>query len=457
LAVSRIVYQAPTSPPDPFPSIFNDPAVSGVQGNINIDIFVTQPGLPLVTSMPLTTLSDTASIITTSFSSKSEGALMLSVDQNYLTYMGYNAAPGLTGVSNSYEATPYDINGDTNPNYDREVALIKFDGTLTLTPEANAYSGDNPRAVITVDGTQYYMAGNSDSTINTTAPNVPGPGSTIGVRYGTPLSSSSCQLRVYKAADRSDESKKQHVKDNNFRGIGINSGTLYVSKGSGGNGDDGMFQVDTVTPLPTTCTTENNFLELFGAPATDPNTGAASPYVPFGFWFANSTTLYVADEGNAPTGFDAMDNLVFTADPLAGLEKWSLVNGAWVLDYVIQNGLNLYQPVNIPNYPAPTYTYGLRNMTGRVNPDGTVTIFAITAQFSQFSNGEPDPTAIVAVTDELSATTLSGKHGGPSFEILRFSNSGEVFRGIAISPCGLTGALANGQIQGPVDAGCPGE
>ena len=28
-------------------------------------------------------------------------------------------------------------------------------------------------------------------------------------------------------------------------------------------------------------------------------TGAASPLTPFGFFFANPTTLYVADEGNA--------------------------------------------------------------------------------------------------------------------------------------------------------------
>jgi hypothetical protein len=31
------------------------------------------------------------------------------------------------------------------------------------------------------------------------------------------------------------------VKDSNFRGIGIFNGHLYVSKGSGGNGDDGVF------------------------------------------------------------------------------------------------------------------------------------------------------------------------------------------------------------------------
>lgn len=217
----------------------------------------------------------------------------------------------MNGVSNSY-TTGAPLTPTTTPLYDREVALIGANGSVSLQPEANAYSGDNPRAAITVDGTQFYMAGNSDSTI---ANNGTGPGTTIGARYGTPGSNSSIQLGVYYASDRPDETVKQHVKDNNLRGSGIYNGNLYVSKGSGGNGDDGIFQVG--SGLPTT--TGNTITELLGDPATDPTTGASSPLTPFGFWFANSTTLYVADEGNPNT--DANGNLI--PDPLAGLQKWT--------------------------------------------------------------------------------------------------------------------------------------
>jgi hypothetical protein len=81
--------------------------------------------------------------------------------------------------------------GNTNPLYDREVAMISADGSVLLQPEAKAYSGDNPRAVITVDGTQFYMAGNSDSTIYKDGT---GPATTIGARYATPGSNSSYEL-----------------------------------------------------------------------------------------------------------------------------------------------------------------------------------------------------------------------------------------------------------------------
>ncbi|MGH9763004.1 MAG: calcium-binding protein, partial [Blastocatellia bacterium] len=241
------------------------------------------------------------------------------------------------------------------------------------------------------------------------------------------------------ATDRPDESTKQHIKDNNFRAIGIFNGNLFVAKGSGGNGDDGVFQVHNGTGDGLPAGTGNTITKLLGDPATDPVTGATSPLTPFGFFFANPTTLYVADEGNAVT--DASGNLI--PDPMAGLQKWSLVNGVWQLDYTLQVGLNLDQPQTVSGYPAPTFTTGLRNLTGIVNFDGTVTIYAITAQFSSISGGEPDPTKLVAITDRLSAKTLpTGRlpFGLETFVTLQTSRSGEAFRGVAFAPCRFCGS-----------------
>jgi len=103
------------------------------------------------------------------------------------------------------------------------------------------------------------------------------------------------------------------------------------------------------------------------------------------------------------------------------------------------------------NYGVPTFTTGLRNLTGKVNNDGTVTIYATTAQTSTVSGGEPDPTKLVAVTDEIAATQLPaddgkgwggnnwGSWGGgqpalDQFVTLQQSRSGEVFRGVAFAP-----------------------
>jgi hypothetical protein len=422
LVVSRVHYAGNTfGDPTPFPYIFTDSGVTGIQGSIFLDRYIVNPGFPLIGTLPL-------SGITTSFSSKSEGAVMLSVDGRYLTYMGYAGPVGASGVSNSYTTgTGTDLKPGTSPRYDRAVALIAADGSYTVTPESNAYSGDNPRAAISVDGNEFYMAGNSDSTTyKSPDPFAPGPGSTIGARYGTPGSSMSYQLGEYFAADRPDETPKQHVKDNNFRGIGIFDNTLFVSKGSGGNGDDGLFQVGSNGALP--IGTNNAVTFLFGAPATS-LAGVSSPYTPFGFWFADANTVYVADEGNP--NLDSNGNLI--PDPLAGLEKWKNVNGVWQLLYTLQAGLNLYQPVNVPGYPVPTYTYGLRNMTGENQGDGSVTIYAISAQWSTVSGGEPDPTKLVKITDSLAAVTLPAAE---QFETLLSAPAGEVLRGVAFSPCG---------------------
>ncbi len=173
--------------------------------------------------------------------------------------------------------------------------------------------------------------------------------------------------------------------------------------------------------------TGNTIVQLLGAPVTSQSTGAATPYLPFGFWFANPTTLYVADEGYSNT--DPSGNLL--PDSYAGLEKWTLVGGTWTLAYTIQAGLNLDQAQNIPGYPVPTYPTGLRNITGYNNGDGTVTIYAITAQYSSFSGGEPDPTSLVGITDSLAAATLPANE-----QFLTIQNSGtqQVYRGVAYVP-----------------------
>lgn len=583
IQVSRVQYDGDAGnvyvSPYSFPEIFNDPAglstgngiqdIEGIQGSIYIDQFNSVPAGPTIgTSLSLPSTGAPAtyptvepgSYITTSFSSKSEGALTLSVNGDYMTYFGYEAGDQLNDVSNSYSPNPsyqlvpnsYTLDptlgtpitiaaaSDTSkgnatitlsspvtvpsgayftiagmsitgyngtwatsaastgsttikltglpgslvsctsaatcggtatydppyPFYDREVALINSSGLVSLTPIDNADSGDNPRAALTVDGNEFYTAGNSDSTEYSGSPTT-GPGLTIGVRCGIPEQNLSYQLGTYVAADRPDESAKKHVKDNNWRGIGIytdgnGNQQLYVSKGSGGNGDDGVFQVqDPTTLILPVCTeggtdTSANFNILFSAQATVPG-GASyqtSPYLPFGFWFANPTTLYVADEGNPPSylggsspSFQNSTNGTFTlpqlangsyaSDPYAGLEKWSLVDGTWQYDYTIQAGLNLYQPVTANGYndvsgdPLVSYTYGIRNMTGYNNGDGTATIYAITSQFSAVSGGEPDPTSLVGITDQISATTLPANE---QFITLQTSAPGEVFRGVAYVP-----------------------
>jgi hypothetical protein len=73
-------------------------------------------------------------------------------------------------------------------------------------------------------------------------------------------------------------------------------------------------------------------------------------------------------------------------------------------------------------------------MTGRVNGDGTVTIWAITSTLSANGDQGADPNKLVKVTDLLSATALPTGGGLGRFVTLRSARAGEVLRGIAFAP-----------------------
>ncbi|HEX4578285.1 MAG TPA: hypothetical protein VH117_13095, partial [Edaphobacter sp.] len=170
---------------------------------------------------------------------------------------------------------------------------------------------------------------------------------------------------------------------------------------------------------------------------------------PFGIWFANATTLYVADEGNGTTGKTvATFYNPAAAQTTAGLQKWVLVSGKWKLAYTLTAGLGLGVPYTVPGYPtgnnsgtggkgfpwAPA-TDGLRNITGVVNGDGTATIYAITSTISGSGDQGADPNKLVAITDNLSAGGPTPP-SGESFTTLKSAGNGEVLRGVAFAPNG---------------------
>jgi uncharacterized protein (TIGR03437 family) len=221
-------------------------------------------------------------------------------------------------------------------------------------------------------------------------------------------------------------------KDNNFRGLTIFNNTLYVSKGSGSNGIDTVYQVGTAGTLPTLATAASAPITVLPGFNTASAKEATTGPNPFGIWFANATTVYIADEG---------DGVVTDAptSKLAGLEKWSLVSGTWQMDYVLQNGLNLGQPYSIANYPTAINpsTDGLRNITGKVNGDGTVTIWAVTSTVSANGDQGADPNMLVSITDVL-ANTSAASSANEKFAILRTANAGEVYRGISFAPSSTT-------------------
>jgi hypothetical protein len=164
---------------------------------------------------------------------------------------------------------------------------------------------------------------------------------------------------------------------------------------------------------------------------------------PFGIWFANASTLYVADEGNGDNTFDPNTNTYTTAagQTSAGLQKWVFNGTSWNLAYTLSGGLSLGTPYPVPGYPAgdnsatglpwAPATDGLRNITGRVNPDGTVAIWAVTSTVSGSGDQGADPNKLVTITDPLSATTAPP---GESFQTVQSAGAGQVLRGVSFTP-----------------------
>jgi hypothetical protein len=403
--------------------------------------------------------------IVTSFSSKSELALNRSVDGKSLTFMGYHGgvgcggdtvsptAPNLIDVSASNTPGICDptnavfSNLQNSPNtptaYYRAVAEVDADGHLRIT-DGNAYSGDNGRAAIKGSNGIYYMVGNDNSgNIGKKQLPLTIPGfeliNATGAELLIPGLTPPLPPNIGMIGRLEFLSSDKQGKDTNFRGITIFDNTVYVSKGSGGNGINAVFQEGTPGTLPTGAAADLAKVPLTilpGFPNTEASTGTNFP---FGMFFANANTLYVCDEGDGNFVSPPVNGNVADAQSqaTAGLQKWVLQNGVWTMIYVLQNGLDIGVQYGVDHYPASINpaTGGCRNIAGRVNRDGTATIWAVTSTVSGNGDNGADPNKLVKVTDLISSTTLPSATGWLGrFETVRSARAGEVFRGVAFAP-----------------------
>ncbi len=240
---------------------------------------------------------------------------------------------------------------------------------------------------------------------------------------------------------------------------------LYYTKGSGSNGVNTVYFLDTTgkacpngtglpaanAPLPTTDIAStltsaglaSNMCVLKGFPTALAKSATDASDYPFGIWFASPTTLYVADEGSGSDAYASGSYSAAAASATAGLQKWVYNAGAgqWQLAYTVQDGLKLGTPYTVRGYPAGTNpvtklpwapaTGGLRNITGKVNPNGTVTIWGVTSTVSGGGDQGADPNQLVAVTDKLDATTLPASE---RFFTVVAPRYGQVVRGVSFTP-----------------------
>jgi hypothetical protein len=461
-----------------YPYVWNNDAYDGSFG-ITSRIFLDQikPGGAFVNTLEVPNSLQKGAAhdqLVTSFSSKSELALHLSTDGQYLTFMGYVAPVNMLDVSNSNTPGVVDPTNPVGQNVYRAVARVDRDGHFRVT-ETNAYSGNNGRSAILYNSNGqdiFYTAGNAG---NGASPQPDGVILGAGAQFIDPSKQHEAQQNPDTPAPLASFSVTQLGapadkigKDDNFRGMTIFNDVLYFTKGSGGNGVNTVYFVDTsgsacpngvgvpspkaklpTTPLaynPATLQTNglpSNMCILAGFPST-PNNKATTLSYPFGLWFADANTLYVADEGDGyPGPKDPYQHAA--AQTTAGLQKWTYNarTKTWSLAYTLQAGLNLGTQYTVPGYPAGNNaatglpwapaTDGLRNLTGRVDDDGTATIWAITSTVSGNGDLGADPNQLVAIRDIVKNKTASGA-AQEKFVTLRSAGFAEVLRGVSFTP-----------------------
>jgi hypothetical protein len=177
----------------------------------------------------------------------------------------------------------------------------------------HTFEGSSPRGAASVDGSAFWLCGDATNLADR------------GIRYATIGSNASLQL---------------NTDTTNNRDIGIFDGNLYYSTGSS---PTGVNQLGTGVPTVSGQTTTNL--------TTNIN--------PQGFFMvdvAGITYLYTG----ANTGSS-------TSATQAGITKYHLDSGAWLLDYVLDGG--------------GTITLPIQQLTGFVN-NGSVTLFGTTGEGS---------------------------------------------------------------------------
>jgi hypothetical protein len=390
--------------------------------------------------------------VVTSFPSKSELGLHVahSGHDAQLTFVAYaGAGVGALDVSNSDAVVGQD---PTNPvtfafpspyAFPRTIVSVDAAGKLTYTPTID-YGGNNGRSALLGSNGFYYAVGNANngdakqfgSNNNGTKPDVT---ETTGLEVVQPINGKTVSVPIPK--DNSAEvdpllqfcnntipipcpaktTPDKPGKDDNFRGVTEFGGALYFTKGSGSNG---MNTVYTVSPLPTLANAASAVINVVpGFPQDSAKPGGH--FTPFAVFFANASTMYVTDEG---TG-DATDS-----SQHAGLEKWSLVSGSWQLDYVLTQGLIGTVDSNLTGSDGPypdVKTIGLRNLSGVVNVDGTVTLWATTSTSSASGDNGADPNKVVTITDQLAPMTMTPPVAQETFTAVAGPTYGTAYRGVA--------------------------
>ena len=243
--------------------VFNNDAVDGSFGVTQPIVLDELDPTTMLRSAQLTVpnslqpgVTPTCDHMVTSFSSKSEIALNLSTDDNYVTFMGYTAPVGAIDVSNSNTPGVVDptnsrhrpVLPDRGPARPKRQPAVYRDQRVqrqqrsgrdlerrnrTISPPAMPATEPTPnRKVSSKVPARRFPASSQPESAQSPGPRPP---------WATSIF---LQLPAITKADKS-------AKDNNYRGLAVNNNVIYFTKGSGSNGVNTVYYLDTVgQPAP---------------------------------------------------------------------------------------------------------------------------------------------------------------------------------------------------------------
>ena len=341
------------------------------------------------------------SIVSTSFSSKSELGLNLTkTSTGYVaTFMGYaGGGVGNLDVSNSdttaYKDTTNPVTSFFAPGanqtyaFNRSVVAFNANGSYTAT-QTLAYGGNNGRSAVLAPNGLYYTVGNSNNGSGTPTQLT----TTTGLEVATPGSTPNSTMidPTFKATSRRQGGQEQQFP----RADLLQRQPLFHQRQRQQRHRHGLHRQQSKRPASDLGDRVDATISILPGFPTDSAKRRA------GLHSVRPLLRQPDDALCRRRGHGQCDG----STDHAGLEKWTLSNGTWSLDYTLQAGL-IGDTYSVPGWDFGETTIGLRNLTGEVNANGTVTFWATTSTSSDSGDNGADPNEIVEITDALGETSL---------------------------------------------------
>ena len=392
----------------------------------------------------------TNSAISGEYGSSSEGTLELSGNGQYLTIAGYGVnAASFNANAQSYGGGTKSCIGDASVCYplaqtssvagtpgsagsgvatatvvSRVIALVGGNGSVdTSTALTGVFNENNPRSVATFDGSSFYISGQGLNKSDTTTQGLfyAQRGAKTATAIDTSIDTRTVEIQNHQLFLSTDSTEGSGVTEN-ISSYG-SAGNLPTSAATASilAGLKSKFAVGSLSELNSI----DGSLSSNPAFTTASKTKGIVYLSPENYFFANATTLYVADSGN-PKGDNNGSGSATQGLSDGGLQKWTFNGTTWVLDYTISAGLLNF----VSDTTACTAnevncgTTGLIGLTGEV-VGNSVELFATNATL-----GDLDQTYLYGITDSLAATSAAGE----SFTVLDTAAPDTNIRGVAFAP-----------------------